>query len=176
MSGPNLNNSQRLIAKFQGIVLTSTPTLRRMLFDLSFFVWVGVLLFNLVAGLIFDAFNSIRGEADARDETLAESCFVCGFARKDYDNCNLPPEYPNFDEHKDVNHGIWRYIYYIDYLNDKDPTEFTGVEQYVKEQLDKNEMLWVPFRSAFAIQNHSVHQKMQVCACVRVCVCACVCV
>ena len=43
----------------------------------------------------------------------------------------------------------------------KDPTEYTGVEQYVKSQMDDNEMLWVPVRSAFAIQNNGAYQKMK---------------
>ena len=132
-----------------------------MFYDLSFFIWVGILLFNIIAGLMLDSFAAIREEADARDETLAEQCFVCGFDRKDYDNFNLPTEYSNFDAHKDVDHDVWSYIYYIDYLNTKDPTEFTGVEQYVKNQLDDNEMLWVPVRRAFAIQNNADFQKAQ---------------
>lgn len=38
-------------------------------------------------------------------------------------------------------HDTWSYIYFIDYLNGKDPTELNGVEQYVIEQLHRNEMV-----------------------------------
>ena len=53
-----------------------------MLYSLSFFVWTGIILFNIISGLMLDAFASIREEADKREETLADSCFVCGTARK----------------------------------------------------------------------------------------------
>jgi hypothetical protein len=136
-------------------------TLARMLYDLSFFVWVGILLFNIISGLMLDAFAAIRENAEKRDETLADSCFVCGLDRKDYDNLNLPPEYPNFDTHKDEEHNVWNYIYFVDYILNKDPTEYTGVEQYVALQLEQNEMLWVPARNSFQIQTYNQHRKIQ---------------
>ena len=127
-------------------------TLQRMLYSLSFFVWTGIILFNIISGLMLDAFASIREDAEKREETLRDSCFVCGIERKDYENLNLPPNFPSFEEHKHRDHDVWSYIYFIDYLNGKDPTEFTGVEQYVYEQLQNNEMLWAPVRMSFAIQ------------------------
>ena len=39
---------------------------------------MGILLFNIVAGLMLDAFAEIREEADKRDEILSDTCFVCG--------------------------------------------------------------------------------------------------
>ena len=40
----------------------------RILFDLSFFVWVGVLLFNIISGLMIDTFANLREEAGERDD------------------------------------------------------------------------------------------------------------
>ena len=50
----------------------------RVLFDLSFFIWVGVLLFNIITGLLVDGFGSLREEDNARQNMLDNTCFVCG--------------------------------------------------------------------------------------------------
>ena len=54
-----------------GTVLTTTDNsdsgfLRRVLFDLSFFIWVGVLLFNIITGLMVDGFGALREADDLR--------------------------------------------------------------------------------------------------------------
>ena len=48
----------------------------RILFDLSFFVWVGVLLFNIIAGLMIDTFASLREEAGERADIRDNVVFV----------------------------------------------------------------------------------------------------
>ena len=58
----------------------------RMIFDLSFFIWVGILLFNVVTGLIVDTFSQLREEGLAREDQLENECFVCGFTRPAYDD------------------------------------------------------------------------------------------
>ena len=35
-----------------------------MLYDLSFVIWVGVMLFNIITGLMLDAFAEVREEAN----------------------------------------------------------------------------------------------------------------
>jgi hypothetical protein len=49
---------------------------QRILFDLSFFVVIGVLLFNMVTGIIIDTFASCREETLEREEMLENTCFV----------------------------------------------------------------------------------------------------
>jgi len=39
---------------------------------------------------------------------------------------------------------MWNYLYYIAYLKDKTPTEYTGIESYVADKLDKKEITWFP--------------------------------
>ena len=48
----------------------------RILFDLSFFVWVGVLLFNIIAGLMIDTFAGLREEAGERADIRDNVVFV----------------------------------------------------------------------------------------------------
>ena len=110
---------------------------------------------------MLDAFGELREDAGNREECYADTCFVCGFDRKDYDNLNLGSEFPSFDEHKSQDHNRWNFIYFIDYIQTKDETEYTGAEQYVADQIAANEMLWVPVRSSFAAQTNDSFKKME---------------
>ena len=47
---------------------------------------------------------------------------------------------------------VWKYIYFVDYLMNKDATEHNGAESYVHAQLANDEMLWVPVQNSCAIQ------------------------
>ena len=42
---------------------------------------VSILLFNVLTGLIVDSFRVHRNAETARDLTLANECFICGFCR-----------------------------------------------------------------------------------------------
>ena len=73
--------------------------LKRVLYDMTFFVWVGVLLFNVITGLVVDAFGALRMESAERKDILDNQCFICGFTRSQYDDVGLPTSAPSFDKH-----------------------------------------------------------------------------
>ncbi len=50
----------------------------RVLFDLSFFIWVGLILFNIITGLLVDGFGAHRDEDAMRKDIIQNACFVCG--------------------------------------------------------------------------------------------------
>jgi hypothetical protein len=126
--------------------------LQRVLFDLSFFIWVGILLFNIITGLMVDGFGALREEANNRDDILENTCFVCGFTRSQYDDV---PNFrgPSFDAHSKVDHFYWTYVYFYVYLKRKDKTTLSGVESYVWKQILDNNLAWIPTRASAAIQN-----------------------
>ena len=70
-----------------------------VLFDMSFFIWVGVLLFNVITGLVVDAFGALRTEGLQRRNILTNQCFICGYSRTQYDDLGMPSTAPSFDEH-----------------------------------------------------------------------------
>ena len=39
---------------------------------------------------------------------------------------------------------MWNYIYYICYLKEKQNSDCTGFESYVKYLIDQNEISWFP--------------------------------
>ena len=134
--------------------------LQRVAFDLSFFVWVGVLLFNIITGLMVDGFGSLREEDNERNDILENTCFACGFTREIYDDV---PNFrgPKFDYHKSEEHDHWSYVHLYVYLKRRDDTDYSGAESYIWDMIDKNDMSWIPRRNSAAIQaaNVSIESK-----------------
>ena len=139
----------------------------RILYDLIFFVWMGVLLFNVITGLIVDTFGSLREDANARMDTLENSCFICGIVRSNYDDKGLPPEpeAPSFDSHINEEHNIWSYVNFLSYLMENNPNNFDGREKFVFDQIKdalfdedatKISLSWLPNRTSLSIE---VHEK-----------------
>lgn len=124
----------------------------RIMYDSVFFVWVGIVLMNIITGLMVDTFSSIREEKQTREEILANDCFVCGTLRNTYEDFALSAAAPGFDAHLTEDHNLWTYVYYVAYLKKKDPTEDSGIESYVREQLDSYSLEWIPSRTSFVLE------------------------
>ena len=51
----------------------------------------------------------------------------------------------DFTKHIKKDHYMWNYIFFIAYLKDKDETEYTGIESYIHEKLQKSDFTsWFP--------------------------------
>jgi hypothetical protein len=174
LTGPNPYGCHSVVACFWLIMYKGVPAgsmdevldvidnrdpqyLGRVFFDLAFFIIVGIFLFNIITGLMVDTFSALREEAQARSDQLDNECYVCGFTRTVYDDLGLPS--PSFDHHKDRSHYIWNYLYFIQYLQQKDQTEFSGVESYVFSMLQSKSQDWLPARTSFAAQNHGISNE-----------------
>jgi len=131
--------------------------LGRVFYDTLFFIIVGVFLFNVITGLIVDTFSSLREEAASRADQLYNECYVCGFTRTAYDDIGMLS--PSFDQHKLKNHYIWNYLYFIQHIQTKDQTDFSGVESYVHDMLQMKCLDWLPARTSFASQNFGMSDK-----------------
>ena len=66
----------------------------RMLFDLSFFLILGILFFDMVTGIILDTFGALREEVAERKTILQSESFVSGLERKEIEEIG---EGLNFD-------------------------------------------------------------------------------
>lgn len=66
----------------------------------------------------------------------------------------------DFATHTKVDHDIWNYLYYIYFLLKKDHTEYDGIESYVAECINKEEIKWFPIKKSLAISvENSEHVK-----------------
>lgn len=47
-------------------------------------------------------------------------------------------------------------VYFLSYLRSKDQTEYSGVETYVAEMLERQDLSFVPSRTSLVIQNRKI--------------------
>lgn len=53
----------------------------RIMFDITFFFFVIVILLAILQGLIIDAFGELRDQLQQVTEKMEEACFICGIGR-----------------------------------------------------------------------------------------------
>lgn len=123
----------------------------RLVYDLLFFILIGVLLFDMVTGIILDSFGSLREEAAERTKQIHEECLVCGLTDPDF--ADLPPSF-DFESHVHNEHKIWNYVYFFAYLSRKDPTEFNGSEQYIAHMLEAGDVSFFPGKTSWHIEKY----------------------
>ncbi len=56
---------------------------------------------------------------------------------------------------------MWNYLFYIAYVREKEPTEYTGIESYVADQLARNEIQWFPYYRALCLKDDSTEVEKQ---------------
>ena len=82
----------------------------RVLYDLSFFIIIIILLLNLIFGMIIDAFGDLRDQKTRNDDDQKNVCFICGIERSELER------HMNFEDHINEEHNTWSYVYYLVYI------------------------------------------------------------
>ncbi|XP_037033206.1 ryanodine receptor isoform X4 [Bradysia coprophila] len=98
----------------------------RILFDITFFFFVIVILLAIIQGLIIDAFGELRDQLESVKEDMESNCFICGIGKDYFDK--VPH---GFDTHVQQEHNLANYMFFLMHLINKPDTEFTGQETYV---------------------------------------------
>ncbi|RHY85503.1 hypothetical protein DYB37_001865 [Aphanomyces astaci] len=130
----------------------------RILYDLSFFVLVIVLLLNIIFGITIDTFGDLRTETNEREDLKRNQCFVCGLSRDVFDNHYMQLGISNgFDKHITQDHNMWSYLYFIVHLQSLSLVECTGPEAYVKCLLEKDDVSWFPQSMAKCLAKTNEH-------------------
>ncbi|XP_068106648.1 ryanodine receptor 1 isoform X3 [Hyperolius riggenbachi] len=100
--------------------------LYRVVFDITFFFFVIVILLAIIQGLIIDAFGELRDQQEQVKEDMETKCFICGIGSDYFDTT---PH--GFETHTMEEHNLANYMFFLMYLINKDETEHTGQESYV---------------------------------------------
>jgi len=129
----------------------------RVVFDLSFFILMIILLLNLIFGMIIDAFGDLRDQKTSNEEDEKNVCFICGIERSEFE------KHVNFEEHIFEEHNIWSYVYYIAYLVEKQKTtknEMTDIENFVIEKYSISNYEWVPIAKSLTLE--TIYKRAQI--------------
>jgi ryanodine receptor 2 len=119
----------------------------RMLFDLSFFFFVIVILLAIMQGLIIDAFGELRSQQESATEKLESNCFICDIGKEYFDR--LPR---GFETHTKREHNFANYLFFLQHLILKDECEYTGQESYLREMYDERNWEFFPVGECFLKQ------------------------
>lgn len=98
----------------------------RMVFDITFFFFVIVILLAIIQGLIIDAFGELRDQLEQVREDMESQCFICGIGKDYFDS-----QPRGFEKHVMKEHNFANYMFFLMHLINKPDTEHTGQESYV---------------------------------------------
>eukprot|EP01135_Chromosphaera_perkinsii_P009083 Nk52_evm14s1607 gene=Nk52_evmTU14s1607 len=121
----------------------------RFVYDMGFYVFVVIIVLNLIFGVIIDTFADLRSEKNEKDSILKNTCFICGLNRSAFDNRSGG----SFERHVSVDHNLWNYLHFIVHLKIKTDTEFTGPESYVANMIESQKLDWFPRLRTMALQD-----------------------
>lgn len=72
---------------------------------------------------------------DVYNKDLKSLCYICGHDSETIEKNSEGSK--GFKYHIKNDHYMWNYLFYIAYLKEKKSTEFTGIESYVFEKIEK---------------------------------------
>ncbi|XP_045927387.1 ryanodine receptor 2 [Micropterus dolomieu] len=119
----------------------------RMVFDITFFFFVIVILLAIIQGLIIDAFGELRDQQEQVKEDMETKCFICGIGSEYFDT--VPH---GFEMHTLQEHNLANYLFFLMYLINKDETEHTGQESYVWKMYQERSWEFFPVGDCFRKQ------------------------
>jgi hypothetical protein len=125
--------------------------------DTIYYLFVILMLLNIVFGIIIDTFSSLRASKLERLTDTTEVCFICGIDKQVFDRAS--PEPDGFSTHITIDHNMWNYLYYIFMLWEQDRDDDDGLEQYVRRAIDKDEIIWFPLHKAKRLDQAATEEE-----------------
>ncbi|OQS05735.1 type I inositol triphosphate receptor [Thraustotheca clavata] len=117
----------------------------RMAYDMAFYIIIITLFLNMIQGIIIDAFTSVREASEQKAAMRRDRCLVCNRNRNVIELAGMEKgSLNNFSRHTEVEHNLFNYFFYIQYVNGKDDKERNGIESFVYEKLKTKDMSWIP--------------------------------
>ena len=130
--------------------------MERYALDISYTIIMVWLVWQIITGLIVNSFDSLRGDRELLEEDMETKCFICDLKRQKIEKYYLGKE--GFEKHLQ-DHSVKNYFFYIFYLEEKDPNEYSGLESYVKSLIDKESTGWFPIGRSLKIEEWKSKHK-----------------
>lgn len=120
----------------------------RILFDITFFFFVIVILLAIIQGLIIDAFGELRDQLESVKDDMESNCFICTMEKTFFE---AVPH--GFETHVQQEHNLANYMFFLMHLINKPDTEYTGQETYVWNMYQQRCWDFFPVGDCFRKQN-----------------------
>ena len=128
----------------------------RYALDISYTIIMVWLVWQMVSGLIVDTFESLRGIREDKENDMKSTCFICGMDKEKIEK--YYPGKEGFEKHLQ-DHSVINYFFYTFYLEDKDSSEYSGLESYIKNQIDNESISWFPIGRSLKIEEWESKHK-----------------
>jgi len=115
--------------------------------DATFQIIINIICLNIIFGIIVNTFAEMRDQKAFNDNDMLNKCFICNLEKMIFDK-NAEG---GFIKHIDDDHNLWFYAYYLVHLDLKDSSDYSGVESYVAEKQELEDISWVPSHKAISL-------------------------
>jgi hypothetical protein len=96
----------------------------------------------MLQGIIVDTFGSLREKLAEKIDDQTYICFICSIDMEKLDKSSEGDR--GFAYHIRHEHYMWNYLFYRAYVEWKDITEYNGIESFVREKIDHQDLNWFP--------------------------------
>ena len=127
---------------------TANKYFLRLFYDFAIWAVVNTIILNLIFGIIIDRFAEMRGKEKAIAKDLKTICSVCSLNRALFDKV-----INGFETHTEQEHNVWHYVYFLYTLTYKDKTEHDGIESYISDCLQRDDISWMPILRSMSVSN-----------------------
>lgn len=130
-----------------------------MLIDVGFLVVVIIVLVEVVFGIILDSFADLRSQKETNERLSHTKCFICDIDKDRFDvKAN---EGISFERHVQGEHNMWNYVYFLIYVFHKDPTKFTGTEQFIYNMARAKNLSFFPVLRSLVLEEAEHKEKVR---------------
>jgi hypothetical protein len=111
----------------------------RFLYDMTFYILITTILMAIVFGIVVDTFGQLRDEMSEAERNLTANCVICHQPRS-----SLETKGEGWARHTLLTHNPFSYLYFMTYVREKDINDCSGVEKFVRTQLDQRDIGFFP--------------------------------
>lgn len=119
----------------------------KFFYNFTFHILIIIIMLNLLLGIIINTFAVLRDQKEKNEEDMRNCCFICNIDKQEFERFG-----EGFQKHIEKDHNLWYYVFYIMYLKSKDQTEFLGIESYVMDKFNQDDVSFFPLHRALILE------------------------
>ena len=128
----------------------------KIMYGLLFFLIIGVILFDIVTGIIIDTFGMLREELQARNTIFRNNSFIADIDRVTYEEQGW-----SFDALVKEEHDPFLYVYLIAHLHEKDEDRYSGAESFISNAIKEADISWLPEKTSWKMQMKDIAADLE---------------
>lgn len=133
---------------YMEVGVSDAEIIPRFFYDDLFLIIIVIIMMNIVLGLIIDTFAVLREADEVNYADKENKCFICGMQKEEIERLSGRI----FKYHTTKEHNEWNYLNFMAYLKFKENTEYSGIESYVYQLIEKKELDWIPQHQGLSFQ------------------------